>query len=409
MANESAEVRQGPAINRQYDVTRLRRPGDVSFRARLRRRLGLGRSSSARRLLANITEFREEVERRIGEVGIPEAGLPPWAWSARRLLELADQALDRNDLTTGYGCLLAAQRAEIAGLPPAEIRAVAMTLHQEASSEKIGGWRGKAIIALLRDVTDKETDGVVEALSSILNDDQLINRISMILRENGQPDARKARLIEQLAEIGAGPTARERLTAVFEEFCATPSQLSAVAGLLHDHFRDASDHRARLIEARVVRDEALQNEYRKLERLQQQLFILGVSLAFIVAGLVAMFSIVDIPLNGGFSMRPSMLVSIALFGALGGSLTAILSVIKGGTAYSIPQLLIQGTVVLIRPFFGAAAALAVYTFLGAGLVTVASNSTAAVFSVSFVAGFSEQLITHSVGRLSPKVDETAQR
>ena len=310
-------------------------PSSFSLRVRWRRRLRLGPKPSERRLLAYLTEFSEAVERRIADLAVPEGELPSWAASSRRLLEEAHNALERGDLESGYVCFLAAQRAEIVALTPAELRAAATALHQEASSEKFGGWRGKAIVALLQEVGDDAS-----------------------------------------------------------------SDNSA---------RDPSEQRARLIEARMIRDESLQNRYRKIERLQQQLLMLGISLALTVGGIVLLASLVDLRPTSAFTMNPSILALVGLFGALGGSLTAILSVIRGGTDYSIPQQLIQGTVVLIRPFFGAAAALAVYTFLGSGLVTVASNSTAAIFAVSFVAGFSEQLITNSVAKIAPTDGEALRR
>lgn len=316
-------------------------PADLPLRVRWRRRLRLGSSSTERRLLAHLTETGEAVERRIADLPPCDGQLPSWALSARRLLDRAEAALGRSDLETGYACLLAAQRAEIVGLSSHELKAAASALRQEASSEKFGGWRGKAIVALLEDAGgDDPAD------------------------DPAHDDERRAR---------------------------------------------DEEHKARLVEARAIRDESLQNGYRKIERLRQQLLLLGLSLACAVAGIITVASLVEVPETTGFTMTPSVLGLVALFGALGGSLTAILSVIRGGTASSIPQQLIQGSVVVIRPFFGAAAALAVYTFLGSGLVTVASNSAAAIFAVSFVAGFSEQLITSSVGKLVPKNDGPAPR
>jgi hypothetical protein len=316
-------VRPAPGSDRGLP---RRRAADLSLRVRLRRWLRIGRKPTERRLLANLTETTENMERRIADLGLPDGQRPSWARSARRLLEEASQALDRGDLETGFVCLSAAHRAEILALSPAELKAAAAALHQEASSEKFGGWRGKAIVGLLQDL------------------------------------------------VGEKPGCSQ----------------------------DPADHRAWLIEARGIRDEKLQNEYRKIERLQQQLLMLGLALALSVGGIIVLTAVVDLPGTTRFDFSPAVLGLVAMFGALGGCLTAILSVIRGGTSYSIPQQLIQGSVVLIRPFFGAAAALAVYAFVGSGLITVASSSTAATMAMSFVAGFSEQLITSSVARVAPK-------
>lgn len=392
-AQKSIEGRQTAASAGQHGAARRSMPGDGSLHVRWRRWLEIGTSPRKRRLQADITEFDEELKRRVGVLALRDPEVPSWVRSARELLQRAEEALNRSDLATGYSCLLAAQRMGTWGLPPTELIAAAVTLHQEASSDKIGGWRGKTIVALLQDV---------------VKDDRVLEHMSTILSNDAQSEAQKARLSEQLTEIGGGPGARERLATVLEGLCAERAQVSTLVSLYLDFLRTMSDHRARVLEATRLRDEGLQNEYRKIAQMQQQLSMLGLRLALSVAGIIAMVSIVRIPSPIGFSMSPSILGLVAFFGALGGSLTAILSVIKSGTRYRIPQQLIQERVVLIRPLFGAAAALAVYTFLGAGLVTVARNSNAAIFAVSFAAGFSEQLITYSVNRFNPAGETTQQ-
>jgi hypothetical protein len=88
---------------------------------------------------------------------------------------------------------------------------------------------------------------------------------------------------------------------------------------------------------------------------------------------------------------------VALFGALGGSICAIQSVIKASTTGSgLPELRMHGPMVYMRPLFGLAAALAVFPFFVAGILPVPLTDNARIFSVALVAGFTEWLIASAV-------------
>jgi hypothetical protein len=91
------------------------------------------------------------------------------------------------------------------------------------------------------------------------------------------------------------------------------------------------NQRQSLYVAYQIRDEALQNRYREVEILREQLLRLGVALALTVLGLLAAAIWLQLPL----ASRPDpstyhrqYVAYVALFGALGGSISAIQSVIK---------------------------------------------------------------------------------
>lgn len=55
---------------------------------------------------------------------------------------------------------------------------------------------------------------------------------------------------------------------------------------------------------------------------------------------------------------------------------------------------------MFRPLIGAAGALGAGVLLAAGVITIASNTTAAVFSIAFAAGCSERFVTRAISSVA---------
>jgi hypothetical protein len=315
------------------------------------------RSPERERLLAAIGNLAEEHRAVSPEPGACGTVIESILAKARQAL------LDGHGLDAGWAYFDAARRVRILDYDPTRVRAEALALEKEADG-KIKGWRGKAIVALLQELVHRQ-----------------------------QPDGGgAAKLAEVEAWAAAAGTQLEAAEGVAADVAADVAAL--VGGL-----DGSADGRVLLYQATLLRDEALQNEYRKLAVLRQQLRLLCLMLG---GTLVVLFGL-------AVSSAPrslfdaTVLAYVAAFGALGGSLSAIQSVIKTSTVDArIPQRRIQGPVVSVRPLFGLAAAVALYPFLRSGLIQLGSGSIAVVIGASFAAGFTERLIAQAVGAVTPK-------
>jgi hypothetical protein len=112
----------------------------------------------------------------------------------------------------------------------------------------------------------------------------------------------------------------------------------AIAELLNPkQNEEPRNQRQPLYVAYQIRDEALQNRYREVEILREQLLRLGVVLALTVLGLLAAAIWLQLPLRDPpdpSTYHRQYVAYVALFGALGGSISAIQSVIKTSTTGS---------------------------------------------------------------------------
>ena len=92
----------------------------------------------------------------------------------------------------------------------------------------------------------------------------------------------------------------------------------------------------------------------------------------------------------------SLLSSVAIFGATGGTVSGIISTARGTVKGKIPDQLLNSWVTIIRPLFGAMSALAVSVFLLSGLIQFGDLTYNSTLAISFVAGFSERLLLRAV-------------
>lgn len=153
-----------------------------------------------------------------------------------------------------------------------------------------------------------------------------------------------------------------------------------------------------LRDATLIRDEHLRNNYRKVALLRRRLAILMVFLIATAGTLVALQAWLPVrldaePADGGGRIW----AYVVAWGVLGGSFTAVLSVIGNSLKSRLPEQLREGVITSIRPLFGAAGALAAFVLVQAGAFGIDVSSNAGVFTVSFAAGFSETLIVRAMG------------
>jgi len=140
------------------------------------------------------------------------------------------------------------------------------------------------------------------------------------------------------------------------------------------------------------------NLYHKLGAIRRQLTILALT------GLLALLTTIlrvayGLPLAGDAVKvgDPQFVVSVALFGLMGASLSGIFSLASGSIGVRIPERLLNSWISVSRLVTGAVAALVVYNFLISGLLQVGDETTSGlILAVSFAAGFSERLVVRAV-------------
>jgi hypothetical protein len=97
-------------------------------------------------------------------------------------------------------------------------------------------------------------------------------------------------------------------------------------------------------------------------------------------------------------------LGVALFGALGGTTSGMITIAKSSKG-DVPERLLNSWLSIAKPVFGAVAALAISVFMLAGLLQSieglfkpsAAVTTYAIFAISFASGFSERIFLRVVG------------
>lgn len=136
------------------------------------------------------------------------------------------------------------------------------------------------------------------------------------------------------------------------------------------------------------------NRYIKIDIAHKQLVLLICSsIVLIILGFLALhYSPPQFEITNSF-----FLASVVIFGAIGGTISGLITNSRGSTKKKIPDQILSSWSTMSKPIFGAISALAVSVFVFAGLVTmagVASNSVSIYFvmAVSVLAGFSERFL-----------------
>lgn len=314
-------------------------PAGSTLRARVRRfwsRISrIWRSPSYERLVSAFAAYSVELDHSVKRCKQKERSDSSWASAAEDLLDNVQQALDDGDVDLGWQCFNAAQRMELFGLEQLEdgrLEAKAQAVLHEAD-EKLGSWRKKTVQDILAD-----------------------------------------------------PNRRD----------VTADKVYYASQILHEHHN---------------------NVYRRLDIIGRQFRILvivavlaAVAWLLLAPHLVGSASEVDspespaseapagsqsIPASGIQLDDRALLVSVALFGILGASISGILSLARATAETRIPEQLLKSWFTLSRLVVGAVAALAIHVFLLSGLVAFGERNLPLVLAVSFAAGFSERLVVHA--------------
>jgi len=171
--------------------------------------------------------------------------------------------------------------------------------------------------------------------------------------------------------------------------------LSLLDGVEYEH--DIEKKRKWLFEARFVRDSTLDDDYYKIglnEDISTVLFILSIiiPIIIIVLGFSPWFpNLIAPPDSNGM-----MLLLVALFGILGGTFSALLS-LTFTSRLRIPSQLNHYLLTLLRVSISGSSAIVIYAFLVSGLLSFGPTTVGQVFAISFAAGFSERLVVRAAG------------
>lgn len=157
------------------------------------------------------------------------------------------------------------------------------------------------------------------------------------------------------------------------------------------------DKKDSLYKATKILHEDFDNQYYKIGLKKSQfIFLFFVLLANLL--ILLFLSIIDrLPsFSAPVVSNWEMLLAVMLFGILGASVSASISLAQMGTRKNIPDLIAHNTVTMMRILIGAGSAVAIYTFVISGLITYGSNSTALVLAISFISGWTERFIKRAV-------------
>jgi len=91
-----------------------------------------------------------------------------------------------------------------------------------------------------------------------------------------------------------------------------------------------------------------------------------------------------------------LLLSVILFGAMGGTVSGIITIARRSIMGKIPDQLLSSWLTISKPIFGAMSALAISVFLLSGLIQSGDLTYSSILALSFAAGFSERLLLSAV-------------
>lgn len=166
--------------------------------------------------------------------------------------------------------------------------------------------------------------------------------------------------------------------------------------VLKGSFDQSKSARADLYTARKILTEHNDNTHVKLSTALFQLKILTlIAFVLVPSCIVTLLNFPgQIAINDAF-----FLLSVVLLGALGGTVSGMISVARGSSAKSIPDQLLNSWLTISKPVFGSMAALVISLFFYAGLIQLGNLTNYSVLAASFVAGFSERFFLGTVTRI----------
>lgn len=228
-----------------------------------------------------------------------------------------------------------------------------------------------------------------------------VDRVRVVNLPDGPLLARVLSLEEE-AEAKLRDWRREAV----KRLLATAREQAKAGGALASELRPAVESAVQ--EAVGVLNAQANNRYHQLRVIGENLRRLVFALATVLALLLVLFAFSGVGSrwsDGDWST----LAGVALFGALGGGLSAIFQFSRPA-AVKIPDALLQGWITLGRPLIGAVSALFIYMALRAELIpllTLKQSGAPAYYAFAFIAGFSERLVFSAVGQVTgPRKSET---
>ncbi len=338
------------------------------------------RSADERQLDALRTTFSGQLYRRAKAARDAGTSLGTWGEAADSLLSEAEVALRRYDFETSWACYREARRMEIFAYTPDELHAERMALHAEASRPgHEASWRNAAITNLLAAPDESFASG----LARLVTDSAVADKVEALLAGAG-------------GDEGPGIETLEHIAGLLEDTgVARPAETArAIGGLALQ--RDQAVRTA-VYAAAALRDEEGTREAHGLMRLRRQLLVLGAMLVCILISLLLLATMVPIALQGRPSAAGDTLwLYVALFGALGGGLSAFRALTGRVSRHRAPKHLLSSLLTMVRPLLGTIPALGAYVTLESGILGFKPASTAAVLATAFVAGLAERLIARAV-------------
>lgn len=166
--------------------------------------------------------------------------------------------------------------------------------------------------------------------------------------------------------------------------------------------KDIKIIRNHLYEATLIRDEHFNNKYFNFRLLRRQISILYLLLLSIIGQILFTEYNIIFQYNNPVPSNRGMVISVAFFGLLGGTISSMFSTISTSTRTRIPQRMSDNLSTLMRPLVGAASAIVIYFFLVSKIVNIGELTVAKILVFSFVAGFSEHLLTKAIESLVGK-------
>jgi hypothetical protein len=169
---------------------------------------------------------------------------------------------------------------------------------------------------------------------------------------------------------------------------------------------------ATIYEATLIRDEHYNNEAYKASLKRDYNLSLFAILILIIFSIFFMLDEGIIRFDSDANHNSwKMLASVAIFGLLGGVVSAIIKEMDVSKPSKIPEVVTAIRVTLLRIFVGSAFALVVYLFMKSQVIEVFNIEIAGyikgatpftIYVISFVAGFTERMVLRAVSVVAGK-------
>ena len=154
---------------------------------------------------------------------------------------------------------------------------------------------------------------------------------------------------------------------------------------------------AQLRHAAFLRDERAGNDYHQMLLLKDHLKVLLAVLFGSVLAVGALATWYPLELDAAPQVLDGRLfLAVALFGLMGASFSAILSLAQASAGRRIPEVVQHSFVATMRPILGAATALAALVLLRGGLLNLGDLRVGGVLAIAFAAGFTERLVVRAI-------------